>query len=179
MAGLQRTSEQEFQDLMLHQEQSIKSSREASWSNRSHFPNQLRVLLANHHAALRVHQSSQMSSVKRVCVRMSVCVCVNVCVYMDEWMYMSVCNCAQVDKWMMDGWMDRWFYVCVCVLMTRWMDECVSVCVCVCVCVCIYIHGRCIYIDGRRTISVQMEDGRWKGECECVNQCTCVFTCHG
>ena len=55
---------------------------------------------------------------------------------------------------MMDGWMDRWFYVCVCVLMTRWMDECVSVCVCVCVCVSIYME------DGLYLYRWKMEDGR-------------------
>ena len=88
---------------------------------------------------------------------MSVCVCVNVCVYMDEWMYMSVCNCAQVDKWMMDGWMDRWFYVCVCVLMTRWMDECVSVCVCV------YLYTWKMYLYRWKTDYICI-DGRWKME---------------
>ena len=42
---------------------------------------------------------------------------------------------------MMDGWKDRWSYVCVCVLMNRWVDEYVSVCVCVC----LYTRKMCLY----------------------------------
>ena len=116
--------------------QSIKFSRAASWSKPSHFPSQLSILLANHHAAeefIRLARSLQWKG----CVCVYECLCVSVCVYMDEWMWVCVIVSRSIDRWWMGGWTDG--SVCVCVLMTRWMDEHVSVCVCVCVCVCVSI----------------------------------------